>query len=179
MKNLILLFLVASAVACQTVKEPTLKDRIAEMEAEMADDVTQDSAMAHKLTRAYEKYVSENPEDSLSPYYLSKAADIYKEVPRRGLKSVNTYNQLFVEYPEHPLAPRAVFMIGFVFDEKYNDRERATKSYTFFLEQYPNHELADDARNLLALLNDTTASQLDQVKMWRQKADSTQLKSQE
>ena len=178
MKKIIWCTLLWSMVACQPA-EPSLKAKISEMEAGLEEDISLDTAKAWEITRAYQQYVKENPEDSISPHYLSKAADIYKEIPSEGLKAVNTYNKLYVEYPDHPLAPRAVFMIGFVFDEKYHDRERATRSYTFFLEQYPQHELANDARNLLVLLQDTSDTELDQVKRWMQQTDSTKLKSQE
>ncbi|MGB0176086.1 MAG: tetratricopeptide repeat protein, partial [Owenweeksia sp.] len=164
--------------ACQPA-EPSLKMKISKMEAELDEDVSLDTAKAWAITRAYKQYVKENPQDSISPYYLSKAADIYKEIPHAGLKAVNTYNKLYVEYPQHPLAPRSVFMIGFVFDEKYQDRDRAIRSYNFFLEEYPNHDLSDDARNLLVLLQDTITTDLDQIKRWSEKADSTKLKSQE
>ena len=180
MKKLLWVVLFGGIIACQQhVEKSDPRAEIKKMETELQDDVTLDSARAWKLTRAYENYVKENPQDSISPYYLSKAADIYKEIPRKGLKAVNTYNKLYREYPDHTLAPRSVFMIGFVFDEKYHDRERASRSYKFFLEEYPDHELADDARNLLAILQDTTSTDLDKIRQWERNADSTKLKSQE
>ncbi|HAD96235.1 MAG TPA: hypothetical protein DCG19_02455 [Cryomorphaceae bacterium] len=180
MKKLLWIVFFGSLIACQQkAEEPDPRAEIRKMESELQDDVTLDSARAWKLTTAYQDYVKANPKDSISPYYLSKAADIYKEIPHKGLKAVNTYNKLYREYPNHPLAPRSVFMIGFVFDEKYHDRDRASRSYTFFLEEYPDHELADDARNLLAILQDTTSTNLEKIRQWERNADTTKLKSQE
>lgn len=169
------LVVLGSFWACQqqeTQPRNKLQVEIEEMESQMEDDVSMDTAMAFRLSNAYIRFAGENPKDSSSPYYLNRAADILKEIPGKRLKAVNLYNDIFVKYPEHPLAPRGVFMIGFVFDEKYNDAERAAKSYRFFLEKYPEHPLAGDAENLLALLEDTTGGELEQIHQWMNKNDS-------
>lgn len=155
-----------------------LKKEIEAMEAQLKDDVSIDTTLANNITAAYIKYVDLHPEDSLAPEYLSRSADIMKELPKKRLKSINVYNRIYTEYPDHELAGRSVFMIGFVFDEKYKDSKRAIKSYDFFLENYPNHELAGEAKNLRALLN-SEDEVLDQVKNWMKQADSTQINSQQ
>lgn len=176
MKIILQLSLVLSLVmgGCQPQMDP-LQVEIQEMESQLQDDVSIDTALAKKITKAYLKFVKVNPQDTMSPVYLSRSADIMKEIPELRLKSVNIYNRVFVEYPEHKLAARSIFMIGFVFDEKYNDSKRAIKAYDFFIENYPTHELAQQARDL-KLMRESDEDILDQIKVWKNKADSTTTK---
>lgn len=169
MRKLAFLVSVLAFVACEQPK--SLGTSITEMETEIKKDAEMDTAMAKKLTTAYVDYADQNPQDSLSPIYLSRAADIYKEMDGLSLKSVNTYNRIIHEYPDHPQAARAVFMIGYVFDEKLKDKNRAAKSYEHFLATYPNHPLAGDAQNLLAIAKDTLTDE-ELVAKWLEQAES-------
>ena len=156
--------------SCQTAPaEDPLKASIEKMEVEIKEHVELDTSVARKLTDAYLEYAGLHPEDSIAPYYLSRAAEIYKEMPGKALTAVVTYNKVLTAYPESPLAPRAVFMIGFVFDDKLKDSTRAVKSYNHFLKEYPNHPMADDARQLLQMLSDTLSEE-EMVKMWMEKS---------
>lgn len=162
------------AAACQPA-ENDLYLSIEGMEQELKKDLEIDTALARSITAAYLEYAKKYPNDSLAPLYLSRAADILKEMPGKGLKAVNVYNDLSRLYPQHPLTPRAIFMIGYVFDEKYRDRDRAAKSYRYFIKEYPKHPLADDARNLLAMVEDTLTDE-QQVAKWleQSKKDTNQ-----
>jgi len=144
---------------------------IKEMESLLRKEAEMDTALAYELTAAYSDFVKKNPSDSMAPVYLSRAADIYKEIDGKELKAVNTYNKVLVEYKDDPLAARSVFMIGYVFDDKLNSKERAAKSYRYFIETYPNHPLASDARNLLVLAEDTLTDEEVVVK-WLKEAES-------
>lgn len=160
--------------ACQPKMDP-LQAEIQEMESLLQDDVSIDTALAKKISKAYLKFVKVNPQDSMAPVYLSKSADIMKEIPESRLKSINIYNRVFVEYPDHELASRSIFMIAYVFDEKYNDKTRAVKAYDFFLEKFPNHELAQQAKDLKTLMQ-SDKELFDQIKAWKNIADSTTTK---
>ncbi len=170
MRILTVLLMLSMMASCQTAPaEDPLKTSIEKMEVEIKEHVELDTAVARKLTDAYLEYAELHPEDSIAPYYLSRAAEIYKEMPGKALTAVVTYNKVLTAYPESPLAPRAVFMIGFVFDDKLKDSTRAVKSYNHFLKEYPNHPMADDARQLLQMLSDTLSEE-EMVKMWMEKS---------
>jgi outer membrane protein assembly factor BamD (BamD/ComL family) len=149
--------------------EDSLQTSIEKMEVEIKQHAELDTAMARKLTDAYLEYAQLHPEDSIAPYYISRAAEIYKEMPGRALTAVVTYNKVITDYPDNPLAARSVFMIGFVFDDKLQDTARAAKSYSHFLKEYPNHPMAADARQLLQMLKDTISEE-QMVKMWMEKS---------
>lgn len=148
--------------------QDSAKATISQLEKDIKEHDELDTAIANILIADYESYYSDFPEDSISPYYISRAADIYKEMPGKVLKSITTYNRVIKTYPEHPLAARSTFMIGFVFDTKLNDKERAAKSYTHFIETYPNDPMKADAQNLLNMIQDTLSPE-QMVEMWKQK----------
>jgi tetratricopeptide (TPR) repeat protein len=170
MRKLLILLVGVVLASCQAT-ENNLQTAIEGMEMEVQKAEKMDTTLAQDLTAAYLDFVDRNPYDSLSPYYMLKAADIYKEMPGKSLKAINVYNQLSRFYPTTPVAARAHFMVAYVFDEKLNDSIRAVKSYENFLDKYPDHPLADDARNLLAMRTDSL-SQEDMVKEWLKQQDS-------
>ena len=93
MRNLKWMVLVVVFSACQA-QEPDLNSSIVKMETEIKAHAEMDTAIAKDLTVAYEEYAMANPQDSLAPIYLSRAADIYKEMDGKALKSVNLYNKI-------------------------------------------------------------------------------------
>ncbi len=170
MRHLLFLLLAAALLSCQRNKTPDFKETqmamIKGLEAETMKAEALDPALAKRITKAYLTYADSFPADSAAPYYISKAGDVLKARRETALKGINVYNRVIKQYPEHPLAARSVFMIGFTFDEVFGDETRASKSYSYFLEQYPEHTLADDARALLAMIQDTAISDLERVKQW-------------
>lgn len=165
------LLILASVMLMAGCGQPESEETpIEEMEGLMRQQAEMDTALAFDLTAAYLSFAEQNPNDSMAPVYLSRAADIFKEIDGKELKAVNTYNKVLVEYKNHPLAARSVFMIGYVFDDKLKSKERAAKSYRYFVETYPDHELASDAKNLLALVEDTLTDE-EVVAKWLKEAE--------
>lgn len=169
MRKLAIIALIAAVAACEQPKD--LSASITGMETEIRQHAEMDTAIAKNLTAAYIEFADLNPNDTASPVYLSRAADIYKEMDGEALKAVNVYNRIIKEYPDNPQAARAVFMIGYVFDEKLNDKERAAKSYEFFLQEFPEHELAEDANALLMIARDTLTDE-ELVAKWLKQAEN-------
>lgn len=173
MKGLGLVLMFALMASCQTEEpEDSLAASIEKWEVDIKEHLELDTAIANKLTSAYIEYVELHPDDSISPFYLSRAADIFKEIPGRTLKCINIYNQVLTSYPESPLAARSVFMIGYVFDDKLKDKERAIKSYSHFIESYPDHVLKEDATLLRSMLQDTLSEE-EMVKSWMKSINDT------
>ena len=84
--------------SCQQQKD-TLKVSIESMEEQVKEDPIMDSGLAKTLTDSYLEYAEKHKEDTISPYYLSRAADILKEMKGGALKAINTYNKIINEYP--------------------------------------------------------------------------------
>jgi tetratricopeptide (TPR) repeat protein len=176
-KSIAVLSLVVLTLACNM--EPATKDfrtsqaaSIETLETKTFEAQAVDPALVEKLTDAYIVYADSFPQDSMTPYYISKAGDLYKVKRQTALKAITTYNRVLTDYPRHPLESRSIFMMGFTFDEVLGDKERAAKAYTHFLEKFPDHPLAKDARALLSMAQDTGISDMELIEQWEQEEAS-------
>jgi len=129
-------------------------------------------AFSDSAARLYFAAYNLNQKDSVAPYYLMKSADILRFVPGKALMAIKKYLQLSKQYPEHELAPLAFFMTGLTFDQNLNDQTRAALVYADFIEKYPEHPMAMEAKNLLALAEDTETTDLDKVHEWMNEVDN-------
>ncbi|GIV41320.1 MAG: hypothetical protein KatS3mg034_0630 [Vicingaceae bacterium] len=102
-----------------------------------------DEGKAASLLRNYLDYSEKYPEDSLSPDFLFKTAQLAISLRRfdEGVKYLQKFRTL---YKDHPLDPMVLFTLGFTYENHLNDLGKAEKYYQEFLNKYPNHELAND-----------------------------------
>ena len=94
------------------------------------------------------------PQDSLSPTYLHRAAEIARTMGHIN-KAMNVYDWLLVKYPEDRLAGQALFLKAQTYDDLLKDEEKAKPLYEEFLKKYPNSEFSDDAVFQLEMLGKT------------------------
>ena len=107
--------------------------------------------VAINLMVLYSRYANTYPEDSLSPEFLYKAAEIARGAGD-GRNAVRYFKLLLDKYPNYPKRAASIFMLAFTYENLLNDTANARKYYTEFIDKYPKHELADDARQLLKYL---------------------------
>lgn len=175
MRFLLSLFVLVALVSCKDPKT-SLGERIDGLESSMKSSVELDTVVANEAIAAYFEYAEKYPRDSVSPYYMSRAADVMKELPGKGLEAIEVYRKFGDAYPDHSLAGRSAFMVGFVYDTKYNNRDEAINAYKHFIYEFDEHPLKGDAVNLLNLLEDTTRTELELIKQWmKQSASSKQM----
>ncbi len=103
-----------------------------------------DSGDAMKLADFYQYYAIENENDSLSPEYLFKAADINMNM-NQPKRSIICFTILLEKYPYFEKSPTALFLKAFVYENQLLDYVNAEKYYKLFLNQYPDSDFADDA----------------------------------
>lgn len=156
--SLFLLALVSILVSCggsnkESEKEKSLEDNIAEYEAELfkPTQTKLDKRKALDLVNLYVEYATQYPEDSLSPEYLFKAADISMNL-NRPRKTIELFDQILVSYPNYSKTATALFLKAFVYEDQLQDYEEAKKYYTLFIETYPDSDFADDAKISLSNL---------------------------
>lgn len=144
--KLSVLFLLAAIVISCGHSKTGLKDQINQMEENLFSDQTKgiDKVKAGKLIDLYIRYGNEFPEDSLSPDYLFRAADISMNIFESG-QAIDLYNRIINNYPDFEKIPQCVFLKAFVYENNLNDLNNAKRYYTEFLEKYPDDEFADDA----------------------------------
>ena len=100
---------------------------------------------SQELMLSYEKYVHQNPDDSLSAHYLFRNAQIALSL-KLGSRSVNYLEQFCTKYPQHPKAPHALFLQAFVYETELHQPKLAKQKYEEFIAKYPKSELYPDAQ---------------------------------
>jgi TolA-binding protein len=148
MKYLSIVLAVLMITSCTPSKEK-LQKNIANAEAELFKNdkgtFVFDDKLAVKTIDAYSAFAEAYPEDSLTPEYLFKKADLFRSVKDAG-KSIETYNAIIEKYPNYKKAPYCLFLKGFIFENELNNTAKAKESYEAFLAKYPTHDLADDVQ---------------------------------
>lgn len=127
-----------------------LQQSINQLEKELFSDpnvsVTPD--VADKAVLLYSQFVSENPKDSLSSFYLFKSAEMYRAV-NNGENAIKYYQRIADEYPESPKVPVSIFLKAFVYENILMDLAKAKTTYQEYLDKYPDGEFAKDATVLI------------------------------
>ncbi|MCF8235501.1 MAG: tetratricopeptide repeat protein [Bacteroidales bacterium] len=113
-----------------------------------------DKTRAKQLLNTYVTYYYLFPEDSLTPEYLFRAADMSMNLFSAG-KSISLFNKVLENYPDYRKAPQCLFLKAFVYENNLNDLDNAKKYYAEFIEKYPNDDFADDAQMSLKNLGKT------------------------
>lgn len=161
--------------SCKSEKEK-LTEQIRSNEEKLFNDSTKmlDPRVATAELNAYEKYVSEFPEDTASSGYLFKAADLAHGM-RKSHDAVRLYKDFIARYPNHPKAAASHFLLAFVYDNDMHQKDSAKIFYREFLEKYPTHQLAPSAKASLDQI-EMGLSDEELVKMFESRLDSTKMK---
>ena len=109
---------------------------------------------AIKLADFYQSYALENEDDSITPFYLFKSADINMNM-RRPQAAINSFDIILSKYPDFEKVPSALFLKAFIYEDQLKDLENASKYYKLFIEKYPDSDFADDAAISLQYLGKT------------------------
>lgn len=104
-----------------------------------------DAQKAAKLIEQYQNYATKFPDDSISPDYLFKCAEMLI-AGGKYLEANQIYDQIDRQYPKYEKAPVSLFLKGFNEENNLRDLVKARKTYMDFLAKYPTHKLHDDAQ---------------------------------
>jgi len=162
MKNIIFLLIIITITisACNTnhtQNNLTSRDsaimNIQNLEHRLYGDSVQviKRGVAMETIIAYAKFAHNFPEDSLSPEFLFKAAEIARAL-HNGKEAVLYYNMIYTDFPENEKAPTALFLEAFTYENILKDTAQARILYQNFIDKYPNNQFADDARYSLKYL---------------------------
>lgn len=151
--------------ALQDKKRHELKAKVEGLEKEVANLETLDMVKGNRLVEAYEEYANTFREDSITPYYLFKGADLSIGV-RRYHDAIAFYERIYKYYPAFSKRADCVFMQAFVYDEHLNQKGKASDMYDLMVEKFPDHHLSDDAA---ALKQNLTLSDEELIKLFEEK----------
>jgi outer membrane protein assembly factor BamD (BamD/ComL family) len=99
---------------------------------------------AKELIDQYTLFADQYPEDTLSPEYLFRAADIAMNI-NRGEMAINNYNRILKSYPDFKKAPECLFLKAYVYENNLGQLNKARVYYQEFIDKYPDNDFADDA----------------------------------
>ena len=148
MKKIALLaFAAVMMVACG----PSREDRINQIE-DFEDSIFEiaiaaDPDVADQLTQMYVDFADRYPNDSLSPEYLMKAAEMQGNVLHSD-HAVALFDRVINDYPDFSEVPMCYFLKGNAL-ELDSEIEEAKAAYEEFLAKYPDHYMADQTRIML------------------------------
>lgn len=109
-----------------------------------------DTKLAGLALDAYSRFAAKYKDDSLTPWYLYKAADLASSALGQHARGVDLYEQIIANYKSFPKYPECLFLAGFLSQDKLQDGTRAKKHYDELLAKYPNHDFADDAKAMMS-----------------------------
>lgn len=143
---------------CVRPQEKLQKD-IESAEQEMTASVNAMPSIerADSLITMYLQYADQYKDDTLSPSYIFKAAELSMKTGRYQ-QAIDYFGQVN-RYKGFRKLGEAMFLQGFIADSQLGDTVLARKYYQQFIQVFPQHEFADDAQHLIENL-DLTADEL-------------------
>ena len=147
--------------ACGPNREKELEN-IEQHEKELSEfNITADVDKAHNLIDLYRHYVETFPDDSLSPIFMFRAAEISINIGEQEY-AVAVLDSIIDLYPGYEELPACQFMKGQAY-ESNQQYDLAREAYTEFVEKYPDHYLAADTRKMIPLIGLTPEEQLEAI----------------
>lgn len=123
-----------------------------------------DRLKAQELIQAYENFAAAYPEDSLSPEYLYRGAELAMNLQMSG-RAVQTFQKILTTYPDFDKSALCIFLQAFIYENQMQQYDEAKKLYREFLEKHPGHELAEDA---LVSIQNMGKSLEELIKSWEE-----------
>lgn len=174
MKSKSIILFISSLIiltACGPSKEKRVI-RIAEVEKRLfsTEAYSFSKESADSLVNMYKEYIAKYPDDTLSPGFLFKAANVAMN-NNEAQQAIGFFDQYITSYPTAPKAAMCLFFKGFIYENMLRDLDRAREIYLQFIEKYPKDEFVDDAHMALMNLGKTPEMMIREFEE-RQHADS-------
>lgn len=157
-----LLVAVSLIVACNPSHDKQ-QSEIEQAEKSLPMDVTTDTVAANQLVKLYLQFVDRFPDDTLSPLYLFKAANLMVGMGHLD-QAVGTFDRVIDNYPDFGDMPLCYVFKAMAL-ENASRPEEAAKTYEVFLQQFPDHFLATSISALLPMVRQgmSAEQQLEEI----------------
>lgn len=110
--------------------------------------------IADKAIKAYSDYALLFPDDTITPHYIFKAAEV-ATANKLYDKAIIYYENIEKQYPKFVHLAAAVYMQAYIFDYLLNDDKRAEVVYQRVINNYPATVYATNAKEAILLLGKT------------------------
>ncbi|HEY0030500.1 MAG TPA: tetratricopeptide repeat protein [Bacteroidia bacterium] len=142
---------------------PEIQNKIKALEAEMHSSMEINNATAANAIKLYHDYAKMYPEDSITPDYLFKAAEIATAVQQYP-QALNDYETITEKYPSYKLMQESLFLQASLLDHYLNDDIKAEGVYEELIKKYPTGIYAVDAKAAIQNLGKTDAELHEEFK---------------
>lgn len=138
-------------------------DHIKKIEAEMKKSMELKPAIADSALAAYDNFIAEFPQDSISPDLLFKGAEIATAI-REYTRALTYYKEIDKNYPKYKLYPESLFLQASLLDN-YIDRDgEALGAYQKVIDKFPGTTYAQDAASAIKNLGKSDAELIEEFK---------------
>jgi outer membrane protein assembly factor BamD (BamD/ComL family) len=138
---------------------------IKKLEAEMHKSAEINNVTAGLAIQAYSDFAGNFPDDSLSPDYLFKAAEI-ATATQQYPQALTYYKTITDKYPQFKLNKESLYLQGYLLDNFLNDDAKAKLIYEQVITKYPASSYASDAK---AAINNLGKSDEELIKEFKKK----------
>ncbi|MGQ0827578.1 MAG: tetratricopeptide repeat protein [Bacteroidota bacterium] len=127
---------------------------IKKLESEMHKSTEINNVTAGLAIKAYSDYAEFFPDDSVTPGYLFKAAEI-ATATKQYPQALNYYKWITDKYPDYTYKKESLYLQGFLLDNYLNDDAKAKTIYEEVIAKYPESNYANDAKAAISNLGKT------------------------
>lgn len=164
-KSVFLIAIIFSMISCGNEEKPVNQepkplsrqmflDQIKKQESEMHKSMTLDPNVASVAVMAYDNFVTHFPNDSLTPDFLFKAAEI-STANQQYNQALTYYKTITTKYPNYKLVPESLYLQGYLLDNFLNEDAKAKVIYEEVIAKYPALSYASDAKAAINNLGKT------------------------
>ncbi len=146
-----------------TNQKVELVNQINSLESEMHGSMQLDNSKAGAAIKAYSEYAKNYANDSITPDYLFKAAEIATAIHQYP-QALKYYSTITEKYPNYKLVQESLFLQGALLDNYINDDAKARVIYEQLILKYPQSSYANDAKAAINNLGKTDEELIKEFK---------------
>lgn len=125
-------------------------------------------ALGIKAIKAFTGLAYECPEDSLSPVFLIKTAQVAQAI-QNVPQAKTALDKCIADYPNFKDRPAALFLLATLYDEAtyLNNEQEAKTLYQKIVDEYPKSPWADNAKGALKFIGKSDRQIMEELKKKR------------
>lgn len=152
--------------ACTDKRQEALDQlSVAEAKVQEMAPLGLDSLTAYTAIDAYENFISQFPEDSMSNEHRMKCAEIYSAVGNNE-KCIILLNDIISSDDSSELVPKVMLFKAYLYDVAFKDIKKSEEHYRALMKRFPDHPLAKEAELCINVLG---MSDEDLMRMFEEK----------
>jgi outer membrane protein assembly factor BamD (BamD/ComL family) len=142
------------------------------IEIKLSTQPTLDPTSANIAVTAYTAFVNKFPDDTVSPKFLFKAANLVMTIGQYD-RAIRLYDSICTKYPGFRYVPDCVFVEGFIYDTYKKDTAKAHAKYQEVITKYPDNNLAGQAKAAISALGKSDEELIKEFQEKNNKKDTT------